>query len=833
MKPIYLLSLVFSLLCSHVVYASNPYEVIERAYGNQPIFSPGTVKYEAFPGTTILYTRCEHSQEPYKQKVLVCEKEKGEVRARAKESVLKKVIQGTDGRTEVQRTTDWPYRAVVQLESFFKEPSNNDPNNLCKYIGTGCFVGPQHVLTCGHNVYNEGVWADQIKAIPAKHRQTAPFGRARVVRSYTYKKWSEGENDEYDIALLVLDEALGRYTGWFGLIGFDDISILQRIFNLTGFAGDKKFRMHTMAHTIKKSSPKIIWYEHDTSGGQSGSPVWLDMKGTGSVTVPMIGGVHTVGEDDENHGTRLLQSMIVDLIVPKISETYTINKPLLAPLVPSLSMNNLTSAFANMGLGASPAVVPPASSSGYSPYLPQPYNYQQTLQQLYQQQQLQQLQQLQQQLQYQQQQQLQLQYQQQLQQQLQYQQPQQPQQQLLQYQQPQQQPQYQQQPQQQLQYQQPQQQHQYQQQPQQQLQYQQQPQQQPRAVLPDTAFLLGTLQKVGQPQQQQPQQSRAALPDGNAFLQRTEQQVGQPQQLASSSVTPPLQAWQKKIGESLYITELDLEGRAIGAGLQDLKQLKALTKLNLLGSSISKAEVQFISENLTTLTELNLSYNNIGNEGARQLAQGELTALKSLHLMNCEITHPGVESISNGKLSNLTFLDLSKNTKLASLGTGHLTQGGSLLKLNHLSLHRCNVCLLGAQYLGEAKNLPSLTYLDLSENKLNDEACEAIQKGNFSALRELNLLENNIGDVGARWLANGGTFQGLTKLVLLLNNVGDQGAYALVESVVLTKKLSKLEELDLRCQQVSKEDATSTISDIGQARASGLLQGFPLKVHWY
>jgi len=312
-------------------------ELVEKVYDSTVTYSAGI--FEHHQEMTTLSTTPKRSTKAYSQRAFMYEKAPQELK---REKVLKKVIPGQDGRARISQTTQWPYNICAQLTMVF------DGNT---YGGSGSLVGPHHVLTCGHNVYDsdDNIWAEKILVYPALNDSSAPFGEVKVVKVVTFTDWVSGGNPAHDMALLILNKSIGKYTGWGGLLSTADMEISQQTVHITGYPGDKGLKqMWSMSHQLKKVNPEQFDYEIDTYGGQSGSPVWVNKWG-----LPMILGVHTQGSNSINSGVRLSEKKFTKLL-SIISETYALNS------------KTVTSA-------ATPAVAaysPPAKSAPVTPYSP-------------------------------------------------------------------------------------------------------------------------------------------------------------------------------------------------------------------------------------------------------------------------------------------------------------------------------------------------------------------------------------------------------------------------------------------------------------------------------
>src|SRR4029079_9991281 len=96
-----------------------------------------------------------------------------------REAILKRVIPGVDGRIQIFNTAEWPYSIHAHL---------NMRLNGDEYGGSGSMVGPHHLLTCAHCVYDydKQKFFDTIAAYPALNGECAPFSKANVTKAYIF-----------------------------------------------------------------------------------------------------------------------------------------------------------------------------------------------------------------------------------------------------------------------------------------------------------------------------------------------------------------------------------------------------------------------------------------------------------------------------------------------------------------------------------------------------------------------------------------------------------------------------------------------------------------------
>ncbi|MEG3177525.1 serine protease [Sphingomonas sp. RB3P16] len=216
------------------------------------------------------------------------------------------VIIFPDDRIRVQNTTVYPWRAICALRI---QAANGQ-----QFIGTGWMISPRTVITAGHCVFlhDAGGWARSIEVIPGMNDASRPYGShvGTALRSVT--GWTQGKNRDFDYGAIILPPANrpGVQTGTFGFAVRDDAFLKNAMLNLSGYPGDKGGAQQWFhAQKAKATSSRVITYDIDTMGGQSGSPVWVLQNGQRYAV-----GVHTNGAASGNSATRIVSDMFANLV---------------------------------------------------------------------------------------------------------------------------------------------------------------------------------------------------------------------------------------------------------------------------------------------------------------------------------------------------------------------------------------------------------------------------------------------------------------------------------------------------------------------------------------
>jgi glutamyl endopeptidase len=201
---------------------------------------------------------------------------------------LETVLHPTDERTRIVETNEAPWRMVCALVI-------DGPWGA--FLGTGWFVGPRTIITAGHCVYDAkqmGGWANKITISPGQDADERPYGSLESTQFSTVDLWLKNQDPDFDISAIHLAEAVGDRVGWFQVASLTDDQLKGYMVNVSGYPaqpGDGT-QQWWAKNRIREVTPRRIFYDVDTSGGQSGAPVYIIEK---EGAPPTAVGIHAYG----------------------------------------------------------------------------------------------------------------------------------------------------------------------------------------------------------------------------------------------------------------------------------------------------------------------------------------------------------------------------------------------------------------------------------------------------------------------------------------------------------------------------------------------------------
>ena len=193
---------------------------------------------------------------------------------------------------------------------------------------TGTFIGPDTVLTAGHCLYDNFTWTANIRVVPAKNGFSEPLGSQFAVNWWVPDGWILFENTLFDWGVIKMpDSTLGNAAHWLTVAVATTDTLSRPDFNpaIIGYPGDKPFG--TMWLGFKDSFVLVgvnnLYYDIDTSGGQSGSAIFSSNTG-GKPFFAWVVGVHTTGGSFWNSGIRINVFQLNDILEGCVQMACTI-----------------------------------------------------------------------------------------------------------------------------------------------------------------------------------------------------------------------------------------------------------------------------------------------------------------------------------------------------------------------------------------------------------------------------------------------------------------------------------------------------------------------------
>ena len=180
---------------------------------------------------------------------------------------LEKTIFGSDDRTTIKKTSQYPYSAIAYLKVKAKCG--------CNWTGSGFMVSKYGMLTAAHCLVckEHNQWVDKM---------TAYFGY-RSSKNYTYRykdkftywygtnPYSTGRYDSLnDYAYLKLNKNVAKKVGAFG-IRYASSAPDGQYFNVAGYRDGK---LKTVNGRVSVYSNLLFKHNLDTEPGNSGGPVF-------------------------------------------------------------------------------------------------------------------------------------------------------------------------------------------------------------------------------------------------------------------------------------------------------------------------------------------------------------------------------------------------------------------------------------------------------------------------------------------------------------------------------------------------------------------------------
>lgn len=200
-----------------------------------------------------------------------------------------------DRRTpiSVPSPSNLPWKSVGKLEIDF-------PNGKT-YVGTGTLIAPDLVLTAGHCLYQDskGGLAKEIRFFSGEEEDSFVISK-KILPAYA---WMKEETPNWDFGVFSLTERIGEESDDYlepsianssKFLDHRDSELLDHRIQVTGYPGEKQ-GMWTMTGDVYYMDNELLYYQIDTTPGQSGSPIWATWEDSEGSHPYSIIGVHING----------------------------------------------------------------------------------------------------------------------------------------------------------------------------------------------------------------------------------------------------------------------------------------------------------------------------------------------------------------------------------------------------------------------------------------------------------------------------------------------------------------------------------------------------------
>lgn len=219
---------------------------------------------------------------------------------------------GVDNRTRVPDTKLYPWRVMCSL---LITAADNSP-----WVGTAWFISPRTLITAGHCVHIKGSdvaarngWVKSVQVMPGRDGNLLPFGSVTSTVFRSVDGWINQGDRSFDYGAIILPTPLGDSVGWLGLGVYTDDDLRTSIGNISGYPNDKKDAEKGTqwyhGQRVADLDSRQVFYEIDTFGGQSGSPVY---RAIGQQRFAFA--VHAYGGTKSNSGTRITPEVFNNMV---------------------------------------------------------------------------------------------------------------------------------------------------------------------------------------------------------------------------------------------------------------------------------------------------------------------------------------------------------------------------------------------------------------------------------------------------------------------------------------------------------------------------------------
>ena len=224
---------------------------------------------------------------------------------------------GSDQRQAIANTREYPFSSICSLEM-------RDGNRSGKYaVGTGCLLGPNLVLTAGHNLYHNDVLqgaVQEVRIYPGRNGKDNYINSEVVAdrgRLWVPDGWWQYRQRAQDWGLILLQTDLRQQAGSLAAQAWEANRLYNTNFIVLGYpaSGTSAYPAFTQVYEIGKivnvdTQAGTLQHTIDTTQGQSGAPVlaW-DSSRTAEGRMVCVG-IHNYGQGQTNQASLITSDVI-------------------------------------------------------------------------------------------------------------------------------------------------------------------------------------------------------------------------------------------------------------------------------------------------------------------------------------------------------------------------------------------------------------------------------------------------------------------------------------------------------------------------------------------
>jgi uncharacterized protein (TIGR02996 family) len=171
------------------------------------------------------------------------------------------------------------------------------------------------------------------------------------------------------------------------------------------------------------------------------------------------------------------------------------------------------------------------------------------------------------------------------------------------------------------------------------------------------------------------------------------------------------------------LNTIELREAIATAATDDLAVFDMPTQITAIDLSANRLAAEHIATLrhapwLAQISDLNLQFNALRDEGVQQLVEAEMPRLRGLRLGINQIGPPGAQALASWPtLANVEQLSLRVNP-LGDIGIEHLMASPLVGNLRKLDVASCRITARGATAIKNSRHLPALDEVLLSGNQI-------------------------------------------------------------------------------------------------------------------